>query len=1042
MKHFFILVITVFCSTTVFAQNTPKFINKADTAALHKLALEAKSYFTTQRNLALGSVQRNKLDITKLADNGGTLEPVGIEPDGKPLFFGTSNLNAAKTVSTDKVWPGGSAGLSLTGSGMTIGVWDGGKILSTHDEFGGRAIQADAAVINGNSNHATHVSGTMIAAGVNPSAKGMAYQANLRAHDWAFDVMEMANEAADGQILSNHSYKHISGWEGRYWYGDTTISRVKDYKFGFYGTSTRQFDLICNYAPYYLPVVAASNDRNNTSTYPGKLNTGYCWNGVAWVYSSSARPPDGPYDCIPTFCTAKNILTVGNVNDITAGYASPANVVLVSSSSCGPTDDGRIKPDIVANGQSLLSSVSTGVSAYSTLTGTSMATPNTSGSLLLVQQHHHNFYGQYLKSATLKALVINTADEAGAGNGPDYQFGWGLLNTKKACDAITNNDSVSIIKEISLKQGQTFSMDFYADGTTAIRSVIAWNDPAASISPWVNDPTTPKLVNNLNMVLTKSAATWNPYILNPSSPSSMATTGSNSLDNVERIDINTPAAGVYTLTVTHSGVLQNGEQEFSLVITGIRNYAPKQFKAVVASESQIDLSWELNSSKPVIIATSLDGVFGNPVDGASYTPGSTLPGGGTILYIGSATTFAHSSLTQHSTHFYRIWSQINGTPDYSEGLPANATTWCSSIALPYTQSFDTTAMPPCWQILKSGNAEGWTISNTNYGNGTPTELYHTWEDLYTNTSAGLATAESRAVLPPVNTLGMSSLTITFTHYYKDPTWSSYGTATIKVQSSSDGINWTTEGLSHASHTGSLGPEIKQVLITNNLNQPKTFIAFTITGDLLDFWYWAIDDIYLDQTIFSPKAVSLKVLHEGLWNGSGLSKAKDGSSDKFAGLISDRLSINLHDALAYSTIHYSLDSINLASNGQAMFLVPYNYNGSYYLSVKHRNLVETVSASPISFAGTTVSYDFSTSASQAFGGNQKEIAPGIFGLYCGDADGDGQVDEDDILNISSDATGFNSGYLSTDLNGDGIVDALDLILLDNNARNLVGSITPP
>jgi hypothetical protein len=240
----------------------------------------------------------------------------------------------------------------------------------------------------------------------------------------------------------------------------------------------------------------------------------------------------------------------------------------------------------------------------------------------------------------------------------------------------------------------------------------------------------------------------------------------------------------------------------------------------------------------------------------------------------------------------------------------------------------------------------------------------------------------------------------------------------------------------------LGPEIKQVLITNNLNQPKTFIAFTITGDLLDFWYWAIDDIYLDQTIFSPKAVSLKVLHEGLWNGSGLSKAKDGSSDKFAGLISDRLSINLHDALAYSTIHYSLDSINLASNGQAMFLVPYNYNGSYYLSVKHRNLVETVSASPISFAGSTVSYDFSTSASQAFGGNQKEIAPGIFGLYCGDADGDGQVDEDDILNISSDATGFNSGYLSTDLNGDGIVDALDLILLDNNARNLVGSITPP
>lgn len=1007
---------------------------------MHKLATEAKSYYINQRSLALGSIKRNDLDTKHFLSNEIDFEAVGIEPDGKPLFFGTSNLNAAKTVSTDKVWPGGSAGLNLTGTGMSIGIWDGGKILTTHDEFAGRAIQADGATTL--SNHATHVSGTMIAAGINSNAKGMAFEANLRAHDWAFDVMEMANEAADGQLLSNHSYKHISGWEGQYWYGDTAISRLKDYKFGFYETSTRQYDLICNYAPYYLPVVAASNDRNNTSSYPGKPNTGYCWNGTAWVYSSSARPSDGPYDCIPTFCTAKNILTVGNVYDIPAGYASPSNVVLVSSSSCGPTDDGRIKPDIVANGLSVVSSSSSGVSAYVSMSGTSMATPNTSGSLLLVQQHHHNLYGQYLKSATLKALVINTADEAGVANGPDYQFGWGLLNTKKACDAITNNDSVSLIKEISLKQGQTFSMDFYTDGATAIRSVIAWNDPAATISPWVNDPTTPKLVNNLNMVITKSSTTWSPYILNPASPSSMATTGSNNLDNVERIDINSPTAGVYTLTVTHSGTLQNGEQDFALVITGVKNYAPKQFQAVAVSESQIDLSWELNNSMPVIVATSADGVFGNPVDGVSYTAGNTLPGGGTVLYTGSASTFAHTGLAQHSTVFYRIWSLVNLSPDYSEGLPANATTWCSPITLPYAQSFDTTAMPDCWQVLKLGNAEGWTISNTNYCNGTPSELFHTWEDLYTNSSSGVATAESRAVLPAVNTLGMSSLTLSFTHYYKDPTWSSYGLATIKVQSSSDGINWTTEALSHASHTGSMGPEIKQVLITNNLNQPRTFIAFTISGDLFDFWFWAIDDIYLDQTSFSPKAVSLKVLHEGLWNGSNLSKTKNGTSDMYSGQIADRIRIDLHDVSAYSTIHYTLDSINLASTGLAMFLVPYNYNGTYYLGVKHRNLVETVSAAPISFSGPTVSYDFSTSASQAYGGNQKEIAVGVFGIFCGDVNGDGFIDYDDILSTSAEATSFSTGYLPEDLNGDGGVDALDLILLDNNASNSVGSLTPP
>ncbi|HCE00553.1 MAG TPA: peptidase S8, partial [Armatimonadetes bacterium] len=120
-----------------------------------------------------------------------------------PIYYRTLNLDAAKTVSTNRVWPGGDLGLNLSGVGVVLGEWDGGSARLTHQEFGGRAVSPDnsAAV-----DHSTHVAGTMIAAGVVPQAKGMSFEATLRSYDWNLDTMEMANEAANGLVLSNHSY--------------------------------------------------------------------------------------------------------------------------------------------------------------------------------------------------------------------------------------------------------------------------------------------------------------------------------------------------------------------------------------------------------------------------------------------------------------------------------------------------------------------------------------------------------------------------------------------------------------------------------------------------------------------------------------------------------------------------------------------------------------------------------------------------------------------------------------------------------------------
>lgn len=100
-------------------------------------------------------------------------------------------------------------------------------------------------------------------------------------------------------------------------------------------------------------------------------------------------------------------------------------------SSFGPADDGRIKPDIVAPGQAVFSTSAASPNDYEVLSGTSMSAPAVTGTLAILQELYKNLNGgSYMKSATLKALAIHTAREAGPNEGPDYMFGWGLLDAE------------------------------------------------------------------------------------------------------------------------------------------------------------------------------------------------------------------------------------------------------------------------------------------------------------------------------------------------------------------------------------------------------------------------------------------------------------------------------------------------------------------------------------------------------------------------------------------------------------------------------------
>ncbi len=191
-----------------------------------------------------------------------------------------------------------------------------------------------------------------------------------------------------------------------------------------------------------------------------------------------------------------------------------------------------------------------------------------------------------------------------------------------------------------------------------------------------------------------------------------------------------------------------------------------------------------------------------------------------------------------------------------------------------------------------------------------------------------------------------------------------------------------------------------------------------------------------------KTLNLTALLEGLYAGSGtMNQAFDATGPHWPAGVADHITVELHDAGTYSTIIYTASSVNLSQSGIATVLVPAAFNASYYITLKHRNSITTVSALPVSFAGSAISYNFTGSNSQAFGSNQKQLGAGIYGIYAGDVNGDGAIDGLDMIGVENDAFVAATGYILTDVNGDGVVDGLDMILVENNSISAISVITP-
>jgi hypothetical protein len=492
---------------------------------------------------------------------------------GLPFYYATFNLDAARTTRTDSVqfYIGG-------GSGFTIGLWDGDAPRMTHQELAPRVVWGDVKTAIPDE-HATHVAGTMIARGVVPEAKGMAPEATIRAFQWDDDLAEMAYEASRGLTISNHSYGYIRGWvemstDVWYWYGDSAISETEDYLFGFYSQTARAADELLYAAPNYLPVLSAGNDRND-AVPPGTQH--YFWDSRvrSWKLSTKVRDNDGAplgYDCLPNGpAVAKNTLTIGAVEDV-PDYAGPGSVAMTPFSSWGPTDDGRIKPDLCGNGWAVYSCVAGSDTSYDTYYGTSMASPNVCGSLGLLQDcYKDRHFGIPMRAATLKALAVHTAREAGPAPGPDYGFGWGLLDAYGAYQEIMLDldDRKGLIEEYTLNDGVPIELYYQCDGTASeLKVTICWTDPPGTSPAPALDPSEPMLVNDLDLRVDRDGATYEPWVLDPTDPASPVAKGDNFRDNVEQVHIASPEAGLYVVRIDHKGSLEGGAQDFSIVVSG------------------------------------------------------------------------------------------------------------------------------------------------------------------------------------------------------------------------------------------------------------------------------------------------------------------------------------------------------------------------------------------------------------------------------------------------------------------------------------------
>lgn len=479
--------------------------------------------------------------------NGSIYYIKSINKKGKPVIIKTkSNVESGELIKANSLYNGGSIGANITGTNMVIGVWDIGLVRTTHELLSGR-VENQPNQTMPVEDHMTHVTGTIVGKDIGNSARGIAYNATSKNYDSTNDLVEMLTFATDGYLISSHSY------------GPANDNTLPQWYFGAYDETAKQLDLITKSAPYYQPFIAVGNEQdNNGSGKTGALQG---------------------YDVITSYCSSKNAISVGAVN---------ADRTISDYSNFGPSDDGRIKPDICARGTGINSSTAVSDSSYSgegqNSSGTSYATPAAAASALLLQQYYFSIKGSYMKASMLKALLLHSADDEG-NLGPDNKFGWGVLNIERAANIIKNSngggsDMSMITVNPTNDDTEAFEISGIETENVPARFSFCWTDddgPEQIESDGI-DNTNNRLVYNFKPMIRNQTtlSDFYPWLdsstINPNADMTVATSfeqaGNNNYKQINVTNINSNSVLTMFLKKTSNSPVQ--VREIAVIGTGLK----------------------------------------------------------------------------------------------------------------------------------------------------------------------------------------------------------------------------------------------------------------------------------------------------------------------------------------------------------------------------------------------------------------------------------------------------------------------------------------
>lgn len=461
----------------------------------------------TKKSTVMGDMVIVEADIDNIKKIAAHPLTIFIEPIGAPPvkeFLSAINNHRNNTTLTTDNW---TTGKKLDGRGVNVAIGDDG-FIGPHIDFTGR-ISSNASDMTASSTHGDHCSGIILGAGnLNPTVRGQAPGANLYAYD-GYDPYSLFPG-----IYRNDTVRIISHSLGQ---------NCND----GYTSNARTSDILIRTYPSLMYVHSAGNSGNTSC---GGISN---WRNITGGFKAG-----------------KDVITVANLD---------VGDVADASSSRGPLPDGRIKPDISAVGSNVNSTQPD--NTFAVFSGTSMSCPAVAGSMAVLYQSFKQKNNAEPNGSLMKVIALNTADDIG-NEGPDFIYGWGRINMRRAVSCIENTRYFRDSITTGITKQHTISIP--ANVATA-KVMVYWADKEATAG------VAKALVNNIDATITDDALNiYSPWVIdltsgqNATTCAAPAIKGGDSINNMEQIQLDAPAAGNYTLSVLGKKI-PNGPQVYYVV---------------------------------------------------------------------------------------------------------------------------------------------------------------------------------------------------------------------------------------------------------------------------------------------------------------------------------------------------------------------------------------------------------------------------------------------------------------------------------------------